>query len=303
MAKKRIHCNFFNIQEPDGAKGKIDVLFQQQKVIIDSKKVHNVEVSGFILRITYLKRKVTNGQHWWVGIVEKLDTTEMGEISNIAGVKSTYGQNEDEGPIVNTGFVYYPLTNTFVLHKKQGGVNDYRLGVFIRKLLKENGIAGSKSSKFVLDVLPDLTKLDRLNKANRIKTLEYSFALPENLSKLKSKDRAIFGDLLLANRLGGKRMKVLIRADEMHVSETLTKVKEILKLGTDAVSSLRATAEHGDIEEPLDLLTNKFSDFIDVELKKGKKETVDLIIETVSEIFENQRTLITNMYVNEEVEE
>lgn len=304
MPTKRITCNFFNFTEPDGYDGKLDLLFKNQKEILKKGKVDNVEVAGEIIRITFLEKRGTEPSHWWVGIVERLDVTEQGEISNLEGQKTVYGTKEDEGPIVNTGFIYYPLTKTVTLQRKIGGVNDKKFGIFIRKLLKQTQTVSEKSSKFQMDVLPDLTKLDRLYNSRHIKLLEYSFAMPENLSFKKSKNRTILGDLFLADRLGGKNMRVQIRADEMDVSQTIKKVKQMISIfGSDELTSLRAVTEHNDIEEPLDLLSNKFTDYVDVTLKKGQKETVTLIMDTVDGIFNNQKTLIQKMYINNQEEE
>ncbi|WP_336883607.1 hypothetical protein [Priestia koreensis] len=304
MATKRIICNFFNFSEPAGLEGKLDLLFEGQKEILNKNKVENVEVAGNILRITFLEKNIIGSNHWWTGIVEKLDITEQGEISNLEGQKTVFGTNEDEGPIVNTGFVYYPLTKTVTLQRKIGGVNDNKFGIFIRKLLRQTNTVTSKSSKFQMDILPDLTKLERLNNTKHIKKLEYSFAMPENISSQKSENRPIFGDFFLAERLGGQSMKVQIRAEEMNVSQTIQKVKQMINfLGKDKLTSLKVVTEHNDIEEPLDLLTNKFSDYIDVSLKKGQKETVIVIMDTVHKIFENQKTLIEKMYINDQEEE
>lgn len=302
MPKKRIQCNFFKLSEPPGLAGTIDRLLENQKKVLEQGKVVNVEVSGVILRITFLRKNTSDSKHWWTGIIERLDVTEQAEISNLEGVKTVYGTKEDEGPITNTGFAYYPLTSTVVLHKKIGGVNDSKFGVFIRKLLRETNTVQSNSSKFVLDILPDLTKLDRLFNASQIKKLEYSFAMPENITHKKSSKRSIFGDIFLASSLGGQNIKVQIRADQMDIGQTIAKVKQLLTLGED-VGTLKAITEHNEIEEPLDLLSNRFTDYIDVDLKKGQKETVVLIMDTVDEIFLNQRTLIQKMYLNEEDEE
>ncbi len=264
--------------------------------------VENVKVAGVILRITYLNKIEDSTNHWWTGIVEKLDITEQGEIADLDGNRTIYAQGENEGPIVNTGFIYYPLTKTIALHKKVGGVNDKNFGVFIRKLLRQTKIVEKGSSKYIMDVLPDLNKLDRLYNSKHIKELKYSFLLPKDLSANQSEKRSIWGDFRLAKKLGGERMNVTITASEMNADQTKRKVKQILEMGNDHLSSLRAVTEHDDIEEPLDLLTNKFSDYKDIDLKKGKKETPTLIMDTINEIFIKQKKLIQTMYINDEDE-
>lgn len=300
MTTKRIQCTFFNISEPKENKGTIDKLLENQKKVLDNKTVDNVEVAGVILRITFLRRNNDDSSYWWTGIIEKLDINEQGEIADLAGNRSIYAAKEDEGPIVNTGFVYYPLTNTFALHKKIGGVNDKNLGIFLRRLLKQTQTIQKGFTKFVLDVLPDLHKIDRLYKATHIKELRYSFVMPEDISYKKSKNRSVVGDLFLANTLGGERMNVTIKANEMNAQQTKNKVKQILSLGSNYLGSLRATTEHNDIEEPLDLLTNKFSDYEDIEIKRGYKETATTIMDTINKIFLKQKTLIQSMYVNKD---
>lgn len=307
LATKTIRGNFFNFSEPEEEKNGIDRLFQHQQDIVNQGKVDNIEAGGNILRITFLDKKTRNSSenkemdYWWVGILEKLDVTSEGEVANLDGKRTKYAAGPDEGTIVNTGFLYYPLTNTLLLHKKQGGVNDKVFGVFIRKLLKHTNIS-SRHTKYTMDVVPDMKKLLRLEKANSIKELHYSFALPKNMDSLKFQNRPILGDMYLANFLGGERIKVTISAKEqgMKVIDTVSKVKELLKL--DSTTSLRATSEHGDITEPLDLLSDRFTDYINVTLNKNQKETATLIMDTLNQMFLNQKTLIDTMYINKQDE-
>ncbi|MED5019320.1 hypothetical protein P9847_18625 [Paenibacillus chibensis] len=299
MPTKRVTCTFFNISEPSKLKGKINELLENQYALIQSKKVHNVEVAGVYLRISFLRKESVNQNNYWIGVIERLDTTLQGEASNLDGVRIEYATGADEGPIVNTGFAYYPLTNTFVLHRKIGGVNDDKLGIFIRKLIRQTNIVSEGFTQFKLSILPDLTKIDRFKNAARIKQLEYSFKMPENLKSLKSEKRSILGDMHLANTLGGDTMRVVVRADSLDVSKVTQKVDELLKLGGDFISSLRATTEHNGIEEPLDLLTEKFSDYEDVYLKKGNKETVDVIMDATKTIFLRQEALLKKMYLSD----
>jgi len=296
MATKRINCNFFYFQEKE--QGKINELFENQKNTINSNRVTNIPVSNFFLRITFLQKHQVQNKHWWIGIVERLETTEEVESSNLVGNRKVHATGEDEGPTRNTGFLYDPQTKTVALHRKIGGVNDVNFGIFIRKLLKELQIVQAGINDYKLHVLPDLNKLDRLNKAPHIHSLEYSFKLPEDLTSSSSGNRPIFGDILLASKLGGDYMKVAIRSDKMDVRETIKKVLKIRELGEDNVKSLRVVTEHNDIEEPLDLLSSRFTDFIDVELKKGEKETVVVVMDAVYKIFNNQKTLIETMYLN-----
>ena len=151
MTTKRIQCNFFYFQESE--KGKINQLFETQKAILDNRKVTNIPVSNFFLRITFLEKRNDISKHWWVGIIERLETTEEVESSDLAGNKKVYASGEDEGPIKNTGFLYDPQTNTVVLHRKIGGVNEANMGVFIRKLLKELGIVNKGINNYKMHVL------------------------------------------------------------------------------------------------------------------------------------------------------
>lgn len=301
MATKRIQCNFFYIQEHEN--GKINQLFETQKITLNNKKVTNIQVSNFYLRITFLNKISDNNKHWWVGIIERLETTEQVESSDLIGNNKVYASGEDEGPIKNTGFLYDPQTNTVALHRKIGGVSDVNFGIFIRKILKQLGLVNKGINNYKLHVLPDLNKLDRLSKAPHIHSLEYSFKLPENHEGQKSNNRPIFGDMLLASKLGGEYMKVGIRANSMNVKETIQKVLRIKELGDENVKSLKVITEHNSIEEPLDLLSSKFTDYIDIELKKGKKETVVTIMDNVFKIFKNQQTLIEKMYLQRNQED
>lgn len=303
MATKKIQCNFFYFEEPEKGEGKINELLEKQKVILDAQTVTNIQVSSFYLRITYLEKKTEQDRQWWVGIVERLETTEQVESSNLIGERKLYAAGTDEGPIKNTGFIYDPYTKTVVLHRMIGGVNDVNFGIFIRKLLRKLQVVKSGSSKYKMHILPDLYKLDRLKKSPNIHSLEYSFKLPENIAQSSSENRSILGDLFLASRLGGNHMKVTIRSDKMNVKETIKKVFKIQELGEDNINSLKVVTEHNDIEEPLDLLNSKFTDFIMVDLKKGKKITVTLVMDTINQIFNNQRKLIESMYINKEQEE
>lgn len=297
MPKKTIRCNFFNVNEPENLHGKVNELFNNQYEIVQSKQVQNIDVSGVVARFTFLEKLSHNNNPYWLGIIEKLDVTEQGEASNLEGIRQVYATNPDEGPTVNTGFAYFPLTNTVTLHQKRGGITEKMLGVFLRRLLKQSGVVDSGWTKFTLDLVPDIKKLARLKKAPKVKELIYSYAIPENIGSIKSESRWIFGDHLLASRLKGERIYVKISADSMDRTQTLRKIKDVMK---NNPSSLKATTEHNDIEEPLDLLTDKFTDYVEFDLKRGKKETVTLIMDKVNEIFLRQVKLIKNMYVNNE---
>ncbi|MDQ0350707.1 hypothetical protein J2R98_000510 [Alkalibacillus filiformis] len=300
MPTKRITCNFFYLNEPVDNKGQLEYLLVDQKELINEDKVFNVEVSGVILRFTNLEKKTVNQNDYWIGIIERLDTTEQGEISNLEGEKQIFATEEDEGPIVNTGFIYYPLTNTIGLHKKIGGVNDKMLGVFIRRVLKQTNIVTKHNTKYQLDLIPDLDKITRLKKADSVKTLEYSYKIPEDISSVASEERPMFGDLLLAKYLEGDRIKVKLDAKEMDPRVIYKKVKDILTYEKDNIGSLRAVSEHNHIEEPLDLLSDRLTDYYDVDLPKGVKENEILIMETIDEIFLNQRKLLQKMYLKSE---
>jgi hypothetical protein len=297
-------CNFFKLNEPKEKPGSIDRLFANEKSIIDSKKVNNVPVSGYILRITYLSRKDMQNDHYWVGIIERLDVTEDAEVANLQGQRQHYATSPDEGLITNTGFAYYPTTQTLVLHRKIGGVNDYKFGVFIRKLIKQVGLVSNGYNKYKMDVIPDLDKMTRLINSKIVKKLEYSFAIPESMKSLKNEKRSIFGDLFMAEFLQADRMKVEVTATNMNSQNIVSKVTALVdKFGLDNLGSLRATTVHNEIDEPLDLLTDKFSDFKDVTFKKEQKETPVLIMETVEELFLKQKKLLVTMYVNKSKED
>lgn len=296
-----IRGNFFNFSEPNGEENGIDNLFEQQKGIIDQQKVDNIEAGGNVLRITFLEKNKENEasqRHFWVGVLEKLDVTSEGEIAKLDGTRTKYADGPDEGTIVNTGFLYYPLTKTLLLHKKHGGVNDKTFGVFIRKLIKHTGIC-SQHTKFTMDVVPDAKKLLRLSNAKGIEEVQYSFSLPKNLNFKKLENRPILGDMYLAHFLGGERVKVTVSAKEqgMKVLDTVRKINDLIKLGEN-VSSLKAVSKHGDITEPLDLLSDRFTDFIRVKLDKNQKETATLIMESLKTIFSKQKTLIETMYIS-----
>ncbi|MCY8944194.1 hypothetical protein [Bacillus atrophaeus] len=296
-----IRGNFFNFSEPNGEENGMDKLFAYQKSIIDQQKVDNIEAGGNVLRITFLEKQKVNEasiNHYWVGVLEKLDVTSEGEIAKLDGSRTKYAAGPDEGTIVNTGFLYYPLTKTLLLHKKYGGVNDKSFGIFIRKLIKYTEIC-SQPSKFVMDVVPDVEKLARLSNSSAIESVEYSFAMPKNLDINKLENRSILGDMALAHSLGADRIKVIISAKEqgMKVLKTFNKIKSLAQLGEN-VSTLKAVSKHGDITEPLDLLSDRFTDYIRVKLDKNQKETATLIMDSLQKIFLNQKTLIETMYAN-----
>jgi hypothetical protein len=99
-------------------------------------------------------------------------------------------------------------------------------------------------------------------------------------------------------------MKVEVTATNMNSQNIVSKVTAFVdKFGLDNLGSLRATTVHNEIDEPLDLLTDKFSDFKDVTFKKEQKETPVLIMETVEELFLKQKKLLVTMYVNKSKED
>ncbi|ERN52839.1 hypothetical protein [Alkalihalophilus marmarensis] len=303
--KRRITANFFYVSEAEEYPRTIDDLLNLQKGVIDSGKVDNVEAGGHVLRITYIEKMQRDDhtdRHWWVGILEKLDTSSEGEIANLDGKRTAYATKPDEGTIVNTGFAYYPFTQTLVLHKKTGGVNDKVFGVYLRKLIRQTGIIPEKSSKFIIELIPDLKKLFRLENAHNIKFFEYTYKMPENAAGVQKEQRPILGDIYLARKLKADKITVRLSAkDGLEVLDTIAKAKNIIQISKkDDISTLKAISEHNGIEEPLDLINEKLTDYLDVELAKNKKETPTLVMETINNIFKKQRRLLETMYINKD---
>ena len=294
MPSKRISGTFFQVHEPE--RGKVNQLFRTiyNRLITDElpegeTRLHNVESGGFIFRVVNLtyENYANVGREVWHGIIERLDTSELTITSNILGERQENGAGEDEGPVTHTAFVYDPLTSCLFLHRKINGINYEKLGIIIRKLLRETQIAeGRASSGFVINVLPDVEKLARARNADEIHEIAFTYKMPENVPDIEQGDRMIVHDMLLARRFRGETIKVVVSGASLDRDVVVNKIESLLE-GDLEVTTAKITTEHNDVEEVLDLLSDRFYDYEIVELVRGEKLTEVRVLEAVKNIFAN----------------
>lgn len=288
MPTRRITGTFFYLSQ--AAPRTMNTLFDTLKKKFDDEeeKLINIKVKEEYFRIVELSNEnfLNVGRDVWVGIIEKLDTKELTVTSDMLGNRQVHGEGEEEGPVTHTGFVFDPLTSVFFLHKRIGGINYDRLGKFLRDLLEETNLV-KDSKKYQLSVLPDPDKLDRLKRAPAVKELTFAYKVPTNVGNLEQQDNGIVRDLLMADDFNSEFIRIEIRGHDLDKNLVVKKVEQLKELLGKGLSSAKAVAEHDDIEETLDLLKDRLTDFHDVELTKGKKVTEYVILDAIKVIFNN----------------
>lgn len=294
MPNKTISGTFFGVHEPE--RGKIDQLFtlihtrlNMDNLLEGQTKLFNVESGDFVFRVVSLEKEnyANVGREVWYGIIERLDTSELTITSNILGERQENGAGEDEGPVTHTAFVYDPLTSCLFLHRKINGINYEKLGVIIRKLLRETRIVeGRASSGYVINVFPDVEKLARARNADEIHEVAFTYRMPENVPDIEQNDRMIIHDMMLARRFRGETIKVVVSGTSLDRNTVMDKIESLLE-GDLEVTTAKVKAEHNEIEEVLDLLSDRFYDYEIVELVRGEKLTEVRLLDAVKNIFAN----------------
>ncbi|MCM3281780.1 hypothetical protein M3591_14905 [Exiguobacterium sp. MER 193] len=294
MPKKTISGTFFGIHEP--VRGNINRLFtaihdrlNMTDVPEGESRLLNVESGQTVIRIVDLKKgNYTNvAREVWYGIIEKLDTSELTITSNLLGERQENGAGEDEGPVTHTAFVYDPLTSCLFLHRKINGVNYEKLGVVIRNLLRKTQIASGKaSSEYVVNVFPDVEKLARARNANEIHQVAFTYKMPEVVPEVGDDENYIIHDFMIGQRFEGQTVNVVVKGASLNRNAVMNKIESLLQ-GNIEVSTAKVVAEHNDVEEVLDLLSDRFYDYEIVELIKGEKLTEERLLEAVKTIFAN----------------
>lgn len=298
MPSKRISGTFFDFSQQQ--QGALDQLFQNLKEKLDANgddKLVNVKVADCYFRVVELRKENYGhiGREVWNGIIEKLDINELSITSDILGNRQVHGDGEKEGPVTHTGFVYDPLTSIILLHKRIGGINYERLGVFLRRILKDTGVV-QDSKGYQLAILVDPDKIERLRRAPTIKEMTFSYKPPSNMASLRNGDRSIIGDFMLADNYNGEHIRIEIKGEHLDKSKVVRKMNQLLDLFGKDMGTARVVTEHNDTEEVLDLLSDRLSDYVDVNLTRGQKITEVVIIDSIKKIFENNIGVLDQHY-------
>jgi len=301
MPTKTINFDFFTVNNV--VEQKIDVLdtvLQKELLNVKNNVFNNVKMFGYFARVRAISKNPTNtsipisqgGEYYWVVTVERVHTDEESYVADAAGNRQTYATGPDEGPVIDTVFLYNPNNKIFVVNRSRGGLGFNHLTTYLSKL--------TDMEDLILEIIIDPNVLDKLKKIPMIKYVEYNISVPTNLSALGDPNRGFEGDIKLAKKLLAGRMKVILGSDKgkkLSLENVKSKVNSVLSMG-ESVKGLLVKGEREGIEETLDLIKQRVIYTKKVNIPKGKKINYIMIMDIAEEAYKVKSKLLNTMYIN-----
>lgn len=229
----------------------------------------------------------------WIFNIERINVSEnstIGDITkDIKTGRSEQATSKEQGPLIDTICLFNPINRVLIIPRNRGGVSVRLMEKFIRKLTKDRGLT--------LDLVTELDGLNKIEHMDEVKEVQYSVAMPENLSGLKKKDRSIWGDFKLMNYLGGKKIYMTMKLDSSlqknNRDHLLNKVKDLAKRDS---SKIKIVGQHNLDKQVIDLISKKMEYIDTITLPKDKKISIEDMMESVRVAYESNQTMLEKLY-------
>lgn len=302
MATKRINFDFFTVNNIiEQNKDLLDLVLQSEFNNVKRNIYNNVNLFGYLARVREIYKNPVNpaltisqgGDYYWIVTVERVNTDEEAYVADELGNRQTYGNGPNEGPVIDTVFLYNPNNNIFVVNRSRGGLGFNHLTTYLSNL--------TGSEDLILEIIIDPDVLDKLNKIPLIKYVEYSISSPTTFKAVSNKSRTLDGDFELARKLLAGRMKIIIGSEKggkLSLENVKAKVKTILSLGESEIKGLVVKGERGGSEETLDLIKQRVIFTKVVNVPKGKKVNYIMIMDYAEEAYKDKSKLLNTLYIN-----
>ncbi|WP_058301706.1 DUF6731 family protein [Gorillibacterium timonense] len=286
MPTKAITFDFFTFKSQTS-----DALEQALIKELATRKLgnfNNVKVVDFYARI----REIANENDLWICNAEKVNVLDEAYIGDLQGSREALAQQDDQGPIFDTIFLYNPKNQVIALQRNRSGLG---MNTFISYLCKL-----TSCDDVELEVIIDPNTLIKLNKMSLVKSIEYKISRPTNFTFARGAKRGLSGDIDFLRFFQGDSLKVVIGSDKgnkLGKPAILSKVKNLLT-NSQSIEKLNVSGQiEGDMET-IDLIKQRIIFTKKKYLKKHKKLTVDMIMETVKEAYNYHKTNLNRMYIN-----
>jgi hypothetical protein len=261
-----------------------------QEIVTRSRNVfNNIKLFDYYCRIGDISK---TSEGYYKCNVEKINVLDEANIGDLQLPRTTVATNPQQGPLFDTVFFYNPKNEILILQRNRNGLGYKSFLSFLMKLTQRDDV----NLELVID--PDI--LVKLKKMSLVKKLQYTISKPTNLKFAENDNRSLDGDLRLVKQLSGDSLKVEIGSEkgkELSLKEAKQKIKSLLGL-TDNISRLNVRGQIGEDIETIDLIKNKVMFFKKYSLTRGKKVTVPMLLDTLSEAYKYHETNLNRMFIN-----
>ncbi|QNQ80513.1 hypothetical protein [Lactobacillus sp. PV034] len=283
MKFKHKVVNYYHLEESksiiDGKKkgqilSKIDKKFEDTFNLLKDNKsdeIDSVKIKDNTYYICAMDKGYSkdpdNGKSFaWLISISRLDPNKKVEVGDMAQKKVDKRNrpikiNPSEGLVVETQFLYDPVTHVFATIRTTGGMNIQLLKSFLLKFCDVRGITFA--------IIPDKDGLKDINNMVAGSKVTYKIAQIDALKNLRDPNRSELADIEYAEEIGGREMEITIVAGEgnLNIKGVKNKLSFLFKHSEELhVKKLQAQIKNADgIEEPLDLIQHKFKTEGDLE--------------------------------------
>jgi hypothetical protein len=298
LATKNVTYDFFTFKNKNNQNILKQTLEKEYK-LRQSKKVNNIKLYDYYARIREIEYQQFdfNNQDsgYWLCNIEKINVLDEASIGDLQGGRQTIATGDDQGPIIDTVFLYNPFNDVIVLQRNRSGLSLNSFTLFLSKLTNSNDIE--------LELIIDPNALEKLKKMPIVDRIEYKISKPTSYKFAKNEDRSLRGDIKLAELFQGENLKVVIgaqRGGHLHKTKILSKVKSLLR-NSDGLHKLNVRGRvNGDIEI-LDLIKQRILFTKKFNLKRGEKVTLVKLQDAIIEAYKFHSQTLDNMYINKKL--
>ena len=296
MTTKNVSVDFFKLDSNDIKKSiqKLSTKLAEQKKDIASKKRSNIKIFDFHVRFAHLELS----NNVWFGHLEKVRTEEYAVVGDLAGSRNTFAINQDEGPVNDTTFFFWPSYGIIGIYRLREGVSHKSFVIFLDKLL---------SDEVKLNIILGEDQAKRLDKMRLVKKMEYKISRPNNAKFLKDENTGFFQEAKLIEQLNSNSMDIIIAAGKgkkLEKEQILKKARRILNHNDKGIKvdkmKIIGRQHHDAVEETIDLIEDRMVYKEKLTIPKNKKVTPEMMIDVVQRAYADKRTELARMYIDEE---
>lgn len=287
MPTKSVTFDFYIFKCPSNQNSLVKAL-ENEINIRQKDKTNNIKLFDYYCKIWDITK---NDLGIYKANVEKINVLDEAHIGDLDAARITAGTTPKQGPLFDTAFFYNPKNEIIILQRNRNGLGHKSFISYLMKLTECDDID--------LELVIDSNVLGKLNKMHLVKTIEYTIANPTTIKFAKKGNRSLDGDLKLAKELLGTKLKVEIGSPKngLNLMEAKEKVKTLLGFN-DNISKLKMKGNIGEDIETIDLIKNRIIYTKKYQLTKGKKVSVDMVMDTLSEAYKYHELNLNSMFVN-----
>jgi len=223
--------------------------------------------------------------------VAKVNTSEVVELDNtITQERKAIEKDEDEGLAKDAHFLYNYKSNIIVQRKGSGVATMKDLQEFLALKIE------CEPFELQLNLILEEDAMKKINKIEIFESIEFSVAVPKQLSIFNKSDDDIGKSISLAESLGADNLKFNITGKKLFKNRLLEAIESLRLQNSNSTIDLKKLSLYGE-NELIDLVKRKLGYYEEVEFK-GKKIKEDDIYKFLISAYDNKKQYL-EAYNNE----